>query len=87
MPTAFLVERALQWLTTHDDWLILLDNVERPSDITGLLDRVGTGRFLVTTRRATGWHHTATSVRLDVLAESEAVDPLPASVIQVSQAA
>lgn len=71
---AFLVERALQWLTTHDDWLIVLDNVERPGDITALLDRVGTGRFLVTTRRATGWHHTATSVRLDVLAHNEALD-------------
>ncbi|WP_406088213.1 tetratricopeptide repeat protein [Streptomyces virginiae] len=74
MPPAFLVERALQWLTTHDDWLIVLDNVERPGDITALLDRVGTGRFLVTTRRATGWHHTATSVRLDVLAHNEALD-------------
>ncbi|MFD7100836.1 tetratricopeptide repeat protein, partial [Streptomyces xanthophaeus] len=74
MPPAFLTERALQWLTAHDDWLIVLDNVERPSDITTLLDRVGTGRFLITTRRATGWHQTATSLRLDVLAQSEAVD-------------
>ncbi|MFF3212092.1 tetratricopeptide repeat protein, partial [Streptomyces sp. NPDC002886] len=74
MPPTFLVERALQWLAAHDDWLIVLDNVERPGDITGLLDRVGTGRFLITTRRATGWHHTATSVRLDVLAHNEAVD-------------
>ncbi|MFI5760103.1 tetratricopeptide repeat protein [Streptomyces sp. NPDC051563] len=74
MPPAFLVERALQWLTAHDDWLIVLDNVERPADITSLLDRVGTGRFLITTRRATGWHHTATSVRLDVLARNEALD-------------
>ncbi|MFD3719825.1 tetratricopeptide repeat protein, partial [Streptomyces sp. NPDC058674] len=74
MPPAFLVERARQWLTAHDHWLIVLDNVERPSDITGLLDRVGTGRFLITTRRATGWHHTATSVRLDVLARNEALE-------------
>ncbi|MFD5142940.1 tetratricopeptide repeat protein [Streptomyces sp. NPDC058401] len=74
MPPAFLTERALQWLTTHDHWLIVLDNVERPADITALLDRVGTGRFLITTRRATGWHHTATSLRLDVLAHNEALD-------------
>ncbi|MGW5395515.1 tetratricopeptide repeat protein [Streptomyces sp. NPDC003952] len=74
MPPAFLVERALQWLTAHADWLIVLDNVERPADIASLLDRVGTGRFLITTRRATGWHHTAASVRLDVLARNEALD-------------
>ncbi|MFF2847055.1 tetratricopeptide repeat protein [Streptomyces sp. NPDC058001] len=74
LPESFLVERALQWLTAHDDWLIVLDNVDRPEHVRRLLDRTGTGRFLITTRRATGWHGTATPLRLDVLERDEAVD-------------
>ncbi|MFJ6570115.1 tetratricopeptide repeat protein [Streptomyces sp. NPDC091292] len=75
LPESLLVERALQWLTAHDDWLIVLDDVDRPEHIRRLLDRTtGTGRFLITTRRATGWHGTATPLRLDVLERAEAVD-------------
>ncbi|MCB5910042.1 tetratricopeptide repeat protein [Streptomyces pinistramenti] len=74
LPEEALVERALQWLAAHEDWLIILDNVDRPDDIRPLIDRVPSGRFLITTRRATGWHHTATALRLDVLDRPEAVD-------------
>ncbi|WP_256097129.1 tetratricopeptide repeat protein [Streptomyces agglomeratus] len=76
LPDELLVERALQWLATHEDWLIVLDNVEHVDHIRPLLDRTGTGRgrFLITTRRATGWHTTATPLRLDVLTAGEAVD-------------
>ncbi|GAA2971509.1 tetratricopeptide repeat protein [Streptomyces enissocaesilis] len=74
LPEEFLVERALQWLAAHEGWLIVLDNVDHLDHIRPLLDRAGRGRFLITTRRATGWHATATTLRLDVLAEGEALD-------------
>ncbi|MEU6669286.1 tetratricopeptide repeat protein [Streptomyces sp. NPDC046727] len=74
LPAEMLTERAVQWLTSHDDWLLVLDNVEQPDDIRPLLDRVATGRLLITTRRATGWHGLATPVRLDVLADEEATE-------------
>ncbi|MFE5084489.1 tetratricopeptide repeat protein [Streptomyces mirabilis] len=74
LPEDFLIERAVQWLATHEDWLIVLDNVDQLDDVRFLLDRVTTGRFLITTRRATGWRTHATTLRLDVLSEGEAVD-------------
>ncbi|MGW6360845.1 hypothetical protein ACWFR5_38170 [Streptomyces sp. NPDC055092] len=74
LPPEMLTERAVQWLTSHDDWLLVLDNVEQPDDIRPLLDRVATGRLLITTRRATGWHGLAAPVRLDVLADEEATE-------------
>lgn len=74
MPEDFLIERAVQWLATHEDWLIVLDNVDHLDDIHSLLGRVTTGRFLITTRRATGWTGHAATLRLDVLSASEAVE-------------
>lgn len=74
LPAEMLTERAVQWLTSHDDWLLVLDNVEQSDDIRPLLDRVATGRFLITTRRATGWHGLAAPFRLDVLANEEATE-------------
>lgn len=64
---------ALQWLATHNEWLLILDNVNQPSDIEPLLARASGGRFLITTRFASGWHGTPT-ISLGVLSESEAVD-------------
>jgi tetratricopeptide (TPR) repeat protein len=69
-----LRERALQWLATHDGWLLVLDNVADPADIEPLLARAATGRILITSRRATGWHGVATPVALDVLSHAEAVE-------------
>ncbi|MFI1938276.1 NB-ARC domain-containing protein [Streptomyces purpureus] len=69
-----LKERALQWLATHDDWLLILDNVTDPADVRPLLARATRGRFLVTTRRASGWQGIARTVALDVLSPSEAVE-------------
>ncbi|MFJ8692772.1 tetratricopeptide repeat protein [Streptomyces roseolilacinus] len=67
------IEWAVQWLAAHEDWLVVLDNVEHLDDIRFLLDRVTTGRFLITTRRATGWTGHAATLRLDVLGQDEAV--------------
>ncbi len=70
-----LRDQALRWLSAHDGWLLILDNVVDPADIEPLLARATRGRVLVTTRRATGWHGVvARSVRLDVLEADEAVE-------------
>uniref|UniRef100_UPI002F91678D tetratricopeptide repeat protein n=1 Tax=Streptomyces sp. NBC_01553 TaxID=2975877 RepID=UPI002F91678D len=70
-------ERALQWLASHTGWLLILDNVNEPADIAPLLARThAQGRFLITSRLATVWHHIPTVVRLDVLDEADALDLL-----------
>ena len=74
LPIEALAEWALQWLAGHTGWLLILDNVSDPADITPLLARTRTrGRFLITSRLATAWHHIPT-VRLDVLDEADALD-------------
>ncbi|WP_160161703.1 tetratricopeptide repeat protein, partial [Embleya hyalina] len=73
LPVELQTERAISWLATHAGWLLVLDNVEDPAHIRPLLDRTPGGRVLITTRRATGWHHHATTLRLDVLEPVDAV--------------
>jgi hypothetical protein len=73
LPDEVLRERALQWLAAHDGWLVILDNVTNPADIAALLARAPEGRFLITSRRATGWHDAASNVPLEVFSEDEAV--------------
>ncbi len=72
LPTEVLRERAVQWLASHDRWLVVLDNVTDPAHAQALLARAATGRLVITSRRATGWRGIATPVRLDVLAPGEA---------------
>ncbi|MEV6204116.1 tetratricopeptide repeat protein [Streptomyces sp. NPDC051771] len=74
LPEAALRERAVQWLATHDDWLLVLDNVSAPADLRPLLARVGDGRIVVTSRRASGWQDLARTVALDVLGPAEAAE-------------
>ncbi|MEU6140014.1 NB-ARC domain-containing protein [Streptomyces sp. NPDC047081] len=69
-----LRERAVQWLAGHDGWLLVLDNVSDPADVKQLLGRATGGRFLITTRRASGWHKVAESLSLDVLEPAEAIE-------------
>jgi tetratricopeptide (TPR) repeat protein len=76
LPAEALRDRAVQWLAARPGWLVVLDNVTDPADIAPLLAQATTGRFLITSRRATGWHHLADPVRLDVLAPAEALDLL-----------
>jgi tetratricopeptide (TPR) repeat protein len=72
-----LREWALQWLACHDQWLLVLDNVNHPADIEPLTGRLATGRFLITSRLAAGWSAVTSSVvRLDVLTEEQAVELL-----------
>ncbi|MGX1512317.1 tetratricopeptide repeat protein [Streptomyces collinus] len=65
---------ALQWLTTHTDWLVVLDNVADPADVKPLLAAVPHGRFLITSRRSTGWHGTAERISLETLEPGEAAE-------------
>ncbi|MET8112764.1 tetratricopeptide repeat protein [Streptomyces prasinus] len=73
-PAAEQTETAVQWLAGHNQWLLVLDNVEDPAHIRPLLDRIPGGRVLITSRRATGWHHDATSIRLGILTPADAVE-------------
>ncbi|NUP24835.1 MAG: AAA family ATPase, partial [Streptomyces sp.] len=69
-----LREATLQWLSAHDGWLLILDNVSNPADVAWLLDRTPNGRFLITTRHSgAGWRGVAGLLDLDVLELPEAV--------------
>jgi len=72
LPLEALREGAVQWLAAHGGWLVVLDNVSDPADVAPLLARASAGRYLITSRRASGWHGTAVPVRLDVLDPAEA---------------
>ncbi|NEA38410.1 tetratricopeptide repeat protein, partial [Streptomyces sp. SID11385] len=74
VPTETQTERALAWLATRGEWLLVLDNVEDPAHIRPLMDRIaGRGRVIVTTRRATGWYQHAVTVRLGTLKRADSV--------------
>jgi tetratricopeptide (TPR) repeat protein len=73
LPTGAQAKWGLQWLATHRDWLLILDNVSRVADVAPVLARASGGRFLITSRTATGWRGMAT-LPLDVLTETEAID-------------
>ena len=76
LPAEALRERAVQWLASHHGWLVVLDNVSDPTDIAPLLAAAPTGRYLITSRRASGWHSLAQPIHLDVLSPTEAVNLL-----------
>ena len=82
LPLEALREGAVQWLAAHSGWLLVLDNVTDPADVAPLLARAPAGRYLITSRRATGWHGTAVPVRLDVLDPAEAQALLAAILTQ-----
>ncbi|WP_198653840.1 FxSxx-COOH system tetratricopeptide repeat protein [Actinocorallia populi] len=72
-----LAEQAVVWLASHTGWLLVLDNVADPADIAPLLARLRSGRVVVTSRLAQGWHRLdAWVLHVDVLDEAEAVDLL-----------
>ncbi|WP_371526307.1 FxSxx-COOH system tetratricopeptide repeat protein [Streptomyces sp. NBC_01283] len=66
-------EWALQWLTSHEDWVLVFDGVEKPEDVRVLLSRLGTnGYVLITSRQGTGWEGFATPMELGGLEQAEA---------------
>ncbi|WP_216207985.1 tetratricopeptide repeat protein [Amycolatopsis aidingensis] len=76
LPAELLPEQALRWLAANEGWLLVLDNVDDPAEIPPLLARAGSGRVLITSRRATGWHGLARPLDLDVLTGEESVELL-----------
>jgi tetratricopeptide (TPR) repeat protein len=47
---AITVKAAKRWLSEHDAWLLILDNVEEPGKIAGWLPDAHRGHVLITTR-------------------------------------
>ncbi|MEU9400479.1 tetratricopeptide repeat protein [Streptomyces sp. NPDC048242] len=73
LPQEQLTEWGRRWLASHSGWLLVLDNVTNPADVEPLLSRAPSGRFLITSQRATGWHGVAKEIPLDVLSGDDAV--------------
>ncbi|GAA2427676.1 hypothetical protein GCM10010255_82840 [Streptomyces coeruleofuscus] len=73
LPVKELAEWGLQWLASHNGWLLILDNVNDPTDIAHVIARAPGGRFLITSRLATAWSQATNVVRLDVLDEAESL--------------
>ncbi|MFI9294421.1 tetratricopeptide repeat protein [Streptomyces gardneri] len=74
LPQEALRERALQWLSAHDGWLLVLDNVTDPGDVADLLARAGRGRVVVTSRTTDAWYGIGRVLTLPVLPAAEAVE-------------
>lgn len=51
LPAGALRELAVQWLASHQNWLVVLDNVADPGAVASLLARTPLGRYLITSRR------------------------------------
>ncbi|MFJ6168398.1 FxSxx-COOH system tetratricopeptide repeat protein [Micromonospora orduensis] len=66
---------ALAWLRHHRNWLIVLDNVNDPTDVEGILDVGDGGHVLVTSRLDLGWTDSRpqASIRLKTLTTVDAV--------------
>ncbi|RSO09105.1 tetratricopeptide repeat protein, partial [Streptomyces sp. WAC 05379] len=73
LPAEALAEWGLQWLASHTDWLLILDNVNDPADIAPVIARARGGRFLITSRLASAWSDATTLVHLDVMDEAESL--------------
>ncbi|NEC86316.1 FxSxx-COOH system tetratricopeptide repeat protein, partial [Streptomyces sp. SID12501] len=68
-------ERATQWLSTHDDWLLILDDVTDSADIASLINRLNCGHIIVTSRLSSRWHRiNATMIQVGPLPRHEALE-------------
>ncbi|TDD80061.1 FxSxx-COOH system tetratricopeptide repeat protein, partial [Actinomadura rubrisoli] len=77
LPLEALAELATAWLSAHEGWLLVLDNVTDPADVAPLLGRTMSGQIVVTSRLGEGWHrYGARPLRLDVLTERQSVELL-----------
>ena len=69
---------AVGWLQGHDRWLLILDNVDDPEDVAGLLGQLRGGHIVLTTRRDADWRLGAAPIRLDVLDPESAAQVIAA---------
>ena len=61
------------WLSSHDGWLVILDNATEPAHVADLIGEGNGGSFLLTSRLTTGWEEIAAPVSLGVLAPDQAL--------------
>ena len=61
-----------RWLATHQDWLLVLDNLESPEVLRRYLAGGSLGRLLITSRRQV-WGRLATTLLIEPLNPDEAV--------------
>ncbi|WP_326595848.1 FxSxx-COOH system tetratricopeptide repeat protein [Streptomyces sp. NBC_01803] len=65
---------AMEWLHSHDDWLLVLDNVEDRESVAEIVARCGKGPVLVTSRWDLNWDRIGlATIPLPVLARSDSV--------------
>lgn len=67
-------EWAVGWLQCNSNWLLILDNVETPLDVKGLLGQLSGGQIIITTRRKVRWPAQTRGIELKVLVQSDAAD-------------
>jgi len=65
----------MQWLATHEHWLLILDNADEVAILRAWLPQLKQGAVVVTTR-AKATEPIVKSVPLDVMSDTEAVDLL-----------
>ncbi|MGW6460842.1 tetratricopeptide repeat protein [Streptomyces sp. NPDC055078] len=67
---------AINWLQTHEDWLLVFDNAASSRDLEAVIGPLSGGRHLITSRRSTGWHRLAKPLAVESLPADAAVDML-----------
>lgn len=75
-PSAEAAAWAIGWLQAHDGWLLVLDDADSPGSIETVLGVLAAGRYLITSRRATGWHRVARPLPLAMLPPDAALELL-----------
>jgi hypothetical protein len=69
------ITATLGWLDRNDKWLLVFDNVERPSHIRDLLPKARRGHIIITSRYH-AWQEVAQTVSLAVWSPGEAISYL-----------
>ena len=67
-----ILDATIEWLNTHDDWLLVFDNAESADEIRSLLPTSGRGRIIITSRNQV-WGSVAKTVRLALWPADDAV--------------
>ncbi|MFF7845932.1 tetratricopeptide repeat protein [Streptomyces ossamyceticus] len=67
---------AILWLQWHPGWLLVFDNVERPTDLHHYLGALPDGHHLATSRKGAGWHTIAPTMPLGLLDADTSADLL-----------
>ena len=66
------------WLRRNDDWLLIFDNAEGPSDLLEYLPQGGSGHVIITSRDSTDWGKIATPLPIREFDREESIEFLGA---------